>query len=171
MLLVVDNLSLSESLRLQSRNTNDRTFSSIFLFRITLAAIISSNRNLFTLKLYKKFLWPIFFSMKACKLCNLLISRYPALYFGNKLQVTTFFSVANPLILCALPQIFIVAERTRSDLTISLRPPPPPPPGPSLRYSTAHSGVTTSKSNLSLVPNLWLLFTFQITLRRSGAIG
>ena len=50
-------------------------------------------------------------------------------------------------------------------------PAPPPPPDPSLCYSTAHSGVITSKSNLSLVHNLGLLFTFQITLRRSGAIG
>ena len=48
---------------------------------------------------------------------------------------------------------------------------PPATSGPSLCYGTAHSGVTTSKPNLSLMHNLWLLFTFQITLRRSGAIG
>ena len=45
-------------------------------------------------------------------------------------KFTTFFSVANPLILfCVPPQIFIVAERTRSDPAIS----------------PTRSGVTTSK--------------------------
>ena len=45
-------------------------------------------------------------------------------------KFTTFFSVATPLILfCVPPQIFIVAERTRTDPAIS----------------PTRSGVTTSK--------------------------
>ena len=100
-----------------------------------LAAIISSNRNLFTLKLYRHFC-PKFFSMKACNLCNLdfktdfEISRATSgLTLEANCKFATFFSVANPSILCAPPQV--VAERTRTDLAMS----------------QTRSGVTTSKPN------------------------
>ena len=77
---------------------------------------------------------PKLFSTKECNLCNLdflkVISNNFRPHFESKLQVYTFFSVANPLILCAPPQIFIVAERTRSDLAIS----------------PIHSGVTMSNT-------------------------
>ena len=115
---------------------NDRTFSWIFLFRITLAALISSNRNLFTLKLYRHFC-PKMFSIKGCNLCNLdvlktdfEISRTTSgLTSEANCKLTIFFSVANPLVLCAPPQLLIVTERTRSDFAIS----------------PTRSGVTTSK--------------------------
>ena len=67
------------------------------------------------------------FSMKAYNFCNLdflktdfEISRTTSGVTSEaNCKFTTFFSVANPLILCAPPQIFIEAERTRSDLAIS----------------------------------------------------
>ena len=65
----------------------------------------------------------------------------------------------------------VAAEQIKRACQNYWGPPAPLLPGPSLCYGTAHSGVTTSKPNLSLVHNLWLLFTFQITLRRGGAIG
>ena len=46
------------------------------------------------------------------------------------MQVAAFFSAANPVILCAPPQISVVAGRTRSDLSIS----------------PTRSGVTTSNT-------------------------
>ena len=79
----------------------------------------------------------------------------------------TFFSVANALIFCAPPQIFIVAERTGSDLAISN----------SFRCHFVKNPKQVDTSNKLacrisyLVHRLWLFFTFQITLRRSGAIG
>ena len=61
--------------------------------------------------------------MKACNLFNLDLFKTDFEISGLTSEInckfTTFFSVANPLILCAPPQIFIVAERTRSDLAIS----------------------------------------------------
>ena len=42
-----------------------------------------------------------------------------ALTLVTNCKFTTFLSVTNPLILPAPPEIFIVAERTRSDLEIS----------------------------------------------------
>ena len=115
---------------------------------------------------------PQIFSMKACNLCNLDLLKtdfeMSVLTSEANCKFTTFFSVANPLILCAPPQIFNVAERTRSDLAIS----------------PTHSGVTTSKPKTSrqvtnfpgesfpyLGHNLWLFLTSQITLRHSGATG
>ena len=53
-----------------------------------------------------------------------------ALTLVTNCKFTTFLSVTNPLILPAPPEIFIVAERTRSDLEISW----------------THSGVTTSNT-------------------------
>ena len=133
--VLVDN-RIAFQIASSSRNANDRTFSSIFLFRITLAAIISSNRNLFTLKLYRHFC-PKIFSMKACNLCSLDLLKTDfekcratsGLTLEANCKFATFLNVANPLILCTPPQV--VAERTRSDLAIS----------------QTRSGVTTSKPN------------------------
>ena len=121
--------------------------------------------------------------MKACKLYNLdllktdfeLSRTTSGLTLEANCKFTTYCSVANPLILCVPPQIFIVAERTRGDLVISLT---------KREFAPTHSGVNTSKPRTSrevtnlpaesfsyLVHNLWLFFTSQITLRRSGAIG
>ena len=66
------------------------------------------------------------FPMKACKLCNLdflktdfeITRTTSGAASETNCKLTTFFNVANPLILCAPPQIFIEAERTRSDLAI-----------------------------------------------------
>ena len=66
--------------------------------------------------------------MRACILCYLdsLKTDFEVstsrLTSGANCKFMTFFwffNVANPLILCAPPQIFIVTERTRSDLAIS----------------------------------------------------
>ena len=66
---------------------------------------------------------PQIFSMKACNLYNLDLLKTDFEISGLTSEVTckftTFFSVANPLILCAPPQMFVVAERTRSDLETS----------------------------------------------------
>ena len=116
------------------------------------------------------------FSIKACNLCNLdllkpdfEISRTTSgLTSEANCKFTIYFSVANPLVLCAPPQLLILTERTRSDLAIS----------------PTRSGVTTSKQKqaekfklacriflLYLVHNVWLFVTYQTTLRRNGAIG
>ena len=87
---------------------NDRTTSSIFLFRITLGAIISSNPSY-------RYLSPTFFPWRH------KISRTTCdLTSEANCKFTTFFSVENPLILCAPLQIFIVPERSRSDLAKQL---------------------------------------------------
>ena len=108
-------------------------------FRITLAAIISSNRNLLTLKLYYTFLSPKCFPGRhVTQLCNLdflktdfEISRTTSgLTSEANCKFPTFFGVANPFILWAPPQIFIEAEKTRSNLAIS----------------PTHFGVTTSNT-------------------------
>ena len=82
------------------------------------------------------------FSMEACNLCNLDLLKTGFEISDLTSEVTskfTFFSVANPLMLCARPQIFIVAERTRSYLAIS----------------PTRPGVTTSKPKTSRqVPHL-----------------
>ena len=71
------------------------------------------------------------------KACNLDLLKTDFEISGLTSEVTsklmTFFSVANPLMLCAPPQIFIVAERTKSALAIS----------------PANPGVTTSKPKTS----------------------
>ena len=80
---------------------------------------------------------PKIFSLKACNLCNLdlLKTDFEISRLTSEVtrKFTTFFSVANPLILWALPQMFVVAERTRSDL----------------ETSPTYSGVTTSKPKTS----------------------
>ena len=65
--------------------------------------------------------------MKACNLCDLdflktdfeIFRTTSGLTSEADCQFTTIFSVTNPLILCAPPQIFIVEEKSRSDLVIS----------------------------------------------------
>ena len=109
-------------------------------FRITLAAIISSNRNPRSLsKFYYTFLSPKCFPGRhVTQLCNLdflktdfEISRTTSgLTSEANCKFTTFFGVANPLILWAPPQMFIEAEKTRSDFAIS----------------PTHFGVTTSNT-------------------------
>ena len=75
--------------------------------------------------------------MKAHNLCNLDLLKtdfeISGLTSEANCKFTTFFSVANSLRICAPPQIFIVAERTGSDLAIS----------------PTHSGVTMSKPKTS----------------------
>ena len=78
------------------------------------------------------------FSIKACNMCNLdllkpdfEISRTTSgLTSEANCKFTIYFSVANPLVLCAPPQLLIVTERTRSDVAIS----------------PTRSGVTTSNT-------------------------
>ena len=112
-----------------THNANDRTTFPIFLFRITLAAIISSNHSYH----YTHFC-PQTRHVSCVILTFLKISRTTSgLTSEVNCKFTTFFSVANPLMLCAPPQIFIVAERTRSDLAIS----------------PTHVGVTTSNTQLA----------------------
>ena len=86
--------------------------------------------------------------MKACYLCNLDLFKtdfeISGLTSEANCKFTTFLRAANPLILWAPPEIFIVAGRTRSDLAIS----------------PAHSGVTTSKPKTSRkVTNLFANLT------------
>ena len=106
--------SIASRIVSSTRNwANDRTTSSIFLFRITLAAIISSNHSY-------RYLSPTFFPWRhvTCVILTFLnISRTTS---EANCKFTTFFSIANPLILCAPPQIFIVPERSRSDLAKQL---------------------------------------------------
>ena len=110
--------SIASRIVSSTRNwANDRTTSSIFLFRITLAAIISSNHSY-------RYLSPTFFPWRhvTCVILTFLkISRTTSdLTSEANCKFTTFFNIANPLILCAPPQIFIVPERSRSDLAKQL---------------------------------------------------
>ena len=183
LLLLVDNLSLSELHRLHATQTTvpfprSSSFESLLLQLSPVTEISwAPAQALYTFLSPKFFPWTqvtcvIFIYLR-------LISRYPASLRKQTESLRHSSASQNLLILCAPPQIFIVAKRTRSDLAIS-----PTKRGALPSLAPTHFGVTTSKPKTSwqvtnlpaesfpyLVHNLWLFFTSQISLRPSGAIS
>ena len=140
--------------------------SSTFLFRITLAAIISSNRNLFTLKLYRHFCHNFFFLCRhvTCVILSSLklISRYleqpPA---SLRTEIASLrHSSASQILLYFAKELEIILHVSNSFRCYYVK------------TQTSRQVTNLHAESFSyLVHNLWPLFASQITSRHSGAIG